>query len=198
MVVELRYSGGASNQFAVASIGGGMSDSAIISGVLENLFDDVTRVESINGKTEYRKFYVYNNTANTFIRGRMLNLEITENSEISFAIDKEDLDDLQILPAEDSVPEGLSFYKVSDWLHFEVPIGALKPQAKVPIWIKRKVTTSEAAAESIQLKLKAPDDNTGVTEIFRTIHNNYNNIAIKSVSSQFLTDLSFVGEALTS
>jgi len=50
-MAQLFYSGGASNKFASASIGGLMSNTQIPNSQIDNLFDDVTRVEVINGRT---------------------------------------------------------------------------------------------------------------------------------------------------
>ena len=60
MGIELRYSGGASNKFAITSLGGNMSTTVIPDAVLQNLYDDVNRVEVINGRIEHRCFYITN------------------------------------------------------------------------------------------------------------------------------------------
>jgi len=58
--LELRYTGGASNSNANASLGGVRSSVALSSTPLNNLFDDVSAVESAAGDTEYRALDLYN------------------------------------------------------------------------------------------------------------------------------------------
>ena len=68
MVTELRYSGGPTNKFGITSIGGAMSSEIIPNANLNNLFDDVSRVEVINGRTEYRMFWIHNADAINYIK----------------------------------------------------------------------------------------------------------------------------------
>ena len=56
------YSGGSNNSNSNESIGGPPSINEIL-GIGNNLFSDVTKTESTLGKTDYRCFYIFNNSS---------------------------------------------------------------------------------------------------------------------------------------
>lgn len=59
--IQLHYSGGPNNANPHLSLGGPISTYTIAFGEMNNLFDNVTEIESGTGDTEYRCVYVRNN-----------------------------------------------------------------------------------------------------------------------------------------
>ena len=196
MGIELRYSGGPSNKFAITSLGGAMSSEVIPNAVIENLFDDINRVEVINGRTEHRCFFIINTGAQDYYRTRLITLVIPSDTEISFAADESDIP--QLLITEDATPVGLYFLKFSDWNTLEVPIGRLDIGKKIAIWLKRKVTAGSDAVRTISLIIDGEDNVIVTTGDFGTIENQLDNEFVRTRSPSFFTDLDFVGESLTS
>jgi len=196
MGVELRYSGGLNNKFSITSLGGAMSSEVIPDAVLENLFDDVNRVEVINGRVEHRCFFITNIGAQDYYRARLITILIPSDTEISFATDETNIP--QLLATEDSVPVGLYFLKFSEWNSLEVPIGRLDIGDKIAIWLKRKVTAGSDAVRTISLIIDGDDNVIVTTGDFGTIENQLDNEYVRSRSSSFFTDLDFCGESLLS
>ena len=86
MTVTLFYSGGLTNSFGITSIGGVKSTTPIPNGDLNNLWDDVNRVEVINGRIEHRCFYITNDGATDYLKGGLITLVIPANTEIAFEL----------------------------------------------------------------------------------------------------------------
>jgi len=197
MGIELRYSGGSANKFAISSLGGVMSSVIIPDAVLQNLFDDVNRVEVINGRTEHRCFYITNVGAQDYYRHRLITLVIPTDTEISYAVNDPGVTP-QLLVTEDSTPTGLSFLKFSEWNTLEIPLGVLDIGDKIAVWIKRKVTVSSDDVRTISFIVDAKDNNLTPTGDFNSIESSLDNEHTRTRSSQFLTDVDFVGESLLS
>ena len=197
-MVQLRYSGSSSNQFAISSIGGGISDTVIPNNQLENLLDNVSRVEVINGRTEYKMFYVFNNDSDKYLKVRFKDIMIPDNTEIAFAVDNSVLP--QLLVTEDSAPSGLTFFRFKDWDKLEMGIGALGLGKYKAIWIRRKVLIGSSEVRTVSITIDGKDDDflQAPTEDFNSIQNGFDNESIVPHSASFYTDLDFVGEALTS
>lgn len=195
-MVKIKYSGGTNNKFASASLGGEMSSEEIPNGQLGNLFDNITRVEIINGRTEFRCFYIENDEGNDFFRARLQNLVVPVDAEISFAVDVSDPP--QLLATEDQIPVGLTFYKFTEWNELEIPIGDLKDTKKVAIWLKRMVLEGSDEDKMIDFVIDAKDQNITITQDFGTIDNIFDNHFVTTRTPQFFTDQDFVGESLLS
>jgi len=195
-MTELRYSGGLLNKFARSSIGGVMSDTVIVNNSLENLFDNVTRVEVINGRTEFRLFYIFNEGGTKFFNVALRNIIIPEDTELAFAID--DSDSPQALSTEDEVPVGLSFWNFDEWDNLVVPIGKYDVGDRIPVWMRRKVLQGSNIVRKIGLSIKGDPDMLVISQDFGTVENIFDNCLIKPRSSSFLTDVDLVGESLTS
>lgn len=201
-MVELRYSGGPNNKFAVASLGGVMSSEVIPDNSLENLWDDVNRVEVINGRTEHRLFYLYNSDAEDYLKTRFITLVIPADTEIAFALGPSVTDGSteQLLVTEDSTPSGLTWFDFDDWDDLEIPIGTVDQSAGIPIWMRRKVIIGSDSVRTISLIIDgiANTITSAITQDFGSVENSFDNEQIIPRSSRFLTDVDFVGEALTS
>lgn len=195
-MVDLRYSGGPGNQFAVSSLGGAMSSESIPDASLGNLFDDVNRVEVINGRIEHRCFFILNDSGGDFLKLKGITLVIPADTEISFAVDESAVP--QLLPTEDSTPVGLSFLNFDEWNTLEIPIGTLDDTKAIAMWIRRKVVVGSDLLRTISMVLDAIDNTITITQDFGSIENNFDNKFIKSRSPLFLWDVDLMGESLWS
>lgn len=195
-MVEIRYSGGVNNRFSSTSIGGEMSEYIIPNNQIDNLFDKVTRVQIINGRTEFRLFYIYNKDSEQYIKTKLSNIKIPENAEISFAVDSNK--NPQQLESEDSVPNGLTFYKFDEWDGLKIFIGNLKNKKSVPVWIRRKVLQGSNKIRIISFDIEGDVISFAPRGDFSSIENIFNNYFVNSRSNEFYTDLDKVGEALLS
>jgi len=167
MAVEFRLSGGANNTNPNGSLGGIMSTTTITSDVLENLFDNVRRNEALVGRTEYRCIYVINTTSH--ISGATI--EITTNPVLTLAsagLDAAGKGDgiltgiAQIISTEDTTPTNVKFFG-EDILSADgpfdtvvLPLGLLKANEAVPIWLKR--VTEQGQQQTITFNLVVTHD----------------------------------------
>ena len=144
--IALKYSGGKLNKTGIGSIGGKKSDTSITSAGMENIFDNVNRVEAINNRTEFRAVYV-ENTGDETIKNVILKLRSQpDNTEFEVAVEAGD--EAQIITSEDQAPNDIVFYKLSDYQAFQLPIGVIEPDGYKIIWFKRTVM-SNSPPESV-------------------------------------------------
>ena len=189
MALQFRLSGGANNTSPSGSLGGIMSNTAITTDVLENLFDNITRVEGLTGRTEFRCIYVYN-TGGGHISGVVL--ELTTNPAItmlSIGLDPVNKGDgatygvATSIAVEDVVPTGVKFFSetnVDDQKYDTVrlPIGLLKNAEAVAVWFKRKTEpggqqiltgTLVATHDAVTLPGKTFDDGGAIGELVNAV-----------------------------
>ncbi len=198
-VVKLYLSGGAANKFPVTSLGGVRSTTEIVAATLNNLFDDTTRVEVINGRTEYRCFYIKNESGGDFMRARFINLAIPPAAEAEFSFAVNDPGDTpQLLVTEDKTPVGLTFYRFRDWRVLEVAIGILDDTKETAIWIKRKVLAGSDDVKMVDFDIDGEDNTFAPTQDFFTVESSHDNDSITTRSPQFFTDIDLCGESLSS
>lgn len=90
--ISIVLSGGTSNILPNFSLGGDPSSSPIPSGVLNNIFDDVSSSQALNGSEEYRCIYIFNDgdttiwsikisINNSATGGSTMQLGLSENNE---------------------------------------------------------------------------------------------------------------------
>ena len=197
-VVKLYLSGGAGNKFPVTSLGGVRSTTEIVAATLNNLFDDTTRVEIINGRIEYRCFFVKNESGGDFMRARFINLVIPPLAESEFSFALNDKATPEQLVTEDQTPAGLTFYKFRDWRALEVAIGVLDDNEERAIWIKRKVLAGSDVVKMVDFDIDGQDNTFAPTQDFFSVMSSHDNDSIVARSPSFFTDLDFSGEALLS
>ena len=197
MSVELRYSGGLNNKFAITSLGGAISTKVIPDATLENLFDDVNRVEVINGRIEHRCFYIKNISATNFYRSRFITLVIPADTEIAYAVNDRGSTP-QLLATEDSVPIGLYFLQFKEWNTLEIPIGTFDIGDEVAIWLRRKVTLGSDSIRTVSIVIDGQNNVVTSTGDFSSIENSHDNDFIKNRSPQYFCDIDLVGESLLS
>ncbi len=196
-MVKLFLSGGVTNAFPITSIGGVKSTTEIVDANLNNLWDDVNRVEVINGRTEYRMFYINNDDGQDYLKARLITLVIPVDTEISFAMQDPNATP-QLLATEDITPIGLTFFKFDEYNSLKIPWGTFNDGADIAIWIKRKVIVGSDSLRTISMTIDGIDNAITIGGDFGSIENTQDNIFIKSRSSQFFCDIDFSGEALLS
>jgi hypothetical protein len=197
-MAQLKLSGGANNTLEVFSLGGAMSSKIITTATIENLFDDVNRVEIINGRIEYRLFYLENESATDYYRTNGITIVIPADTEIAFGVDNRNGDVPQQLSTEDQTPTDVTFFDVDDYVGLRIPIGAFDQNDAIPIWIRRKVNLGAKTVRTISLDFDAETNSLTITQDFSSVHSSTDNFNITSRSPLFYTDIDFVGESLLS
>lgn len=198
MTMKVRYSGGATNQFALTSLGGVMSNTDAPDNVFENIFDRVDRIEIINGRTDYRCFYFYNDGIDLFYRTFVKNFVVPENNEIEFAIEHSPTQVAQIITTEDITPVGLTFFKPTDYNAFRLGIGQIIANTKIIVWVKRKIVIGALGNLVLSFTLDGTTNSLSITQEFSTLKSGIDNIRYSNHVGPYLTDIDKVGEALTS
>ncbi len=199
----LYYSGGTLNKTAIGSLGGERSNELIPDASLENLYDDVNRVEVINGRTEYRMFWIKNDDAQDYYRTRFKDIVIPIDTEIAFAVDGGSLQGVipQLLTIEDQTPVGLTFYQLQEWVGLNLPLGQFNQtggNSEIAIWMKRKVLAGSNAVRTISFEIDGTDNSLSITQDFNTVKSSIDNFNAFVRSDEFFTDIDFVGESLLS
>ena len=161
MAIQLHLSGGSNNADPKGALGGARSSTQITSDTAQNLFDDISRAETISGKTEYRCFYVYNPSGSSFTNTRVKISVHPGTSNVSIGGDPAGKGDGQsngvatTIATEDAVPTNVSFVGESADT-FEVPCGLLNAGESFPIWLKR--TAEAGVAQTVSFTLRIDED----------------------------------------
>lgn len=163
MALEFRLSGGENNLAPNGSLGGQRSNTVITDAVLENIFDNITRNEALQGRTEYRCIYIYNTGAG-HLSG--VTVEITTNpplTQLSTGLDPAGKGDgrtngvATTIATEDTTPTNVKFFGediLSSDGPFKIvvlPIGLLFSGEGVPIWLKRVTETGQSQEITVNL-----------------------------------------------
>lgn len=159
--IEVRLSTGSTTSTNLTepnkSIGGKMAQSAnegvsYILGqnsmVINNLWDDITQMDSENGSSDYRCVYIYNNPLGSRKGPAMgMKLILSSNSYAKFQVGKTPLpnSDANIIRDENSAPLSITFedHTKDDPLL----IGTLQPGEYQAVWFKRIPTNVSGAGE---------------------------------------------------
>ena len=161
MAIQLHLSGGSNNVDPKGALGGVRSSTQITSDTAQNLFDDITRSETISAKTEFRCFYVYNPSGNPFTNTRVRIKVHPSTSNIFIGSDPSGKGDGQItgvattVASEDAEPIGVTFYGESED-RLEIPCGLLEAGESHAIWLKR--TAEAGSAQTISFTLRVDED----------------------------------------
>ena len=161
MAIQLHLSGGSNNTDPKGALGGVRSSSQITSDTLENLFDDITRTETLTGKTEFRCFYVYNPSGNPFTNSRVRIKTHPATSNVFIGADLSGKGDGQLngvattIATEDATPTGVIFYGESED-RVEIPCGLLEAGESHAVWLKR--TAEAGSAQTISFTLRVDED----------------------------------------
>lgn len=133
-----------------AGLGGAITGVEIVTNVLNNLFDDVSAIESRDGSVEYRCFYVRNTSAtDTLISGLIEIVSDTANVNtlIEIGIGNATVNGVeQTIVSENVPPIGVTFTATEGvQLLLSAGGGELAPNAYKGIWIRRTVTGGAVA-----------------------------------------------------
>jgi hypothetical protein len=147
--IATRYSGGAGNASASASLGGVMSSTAFADNDPNNLWDDVTGAESSAGDVEHRAFYVRNGHAtlawqSVFYWIDALTTSTSTEFDIALASEAVNTAIAQTLAGEGSVPSGVTFTRPTSKAT-GLSIGNIPATQFKGLWIRRTVTAGAAA-----------------------------------------------------
>ena len=140
--IRFYLSGGVDNFNPRNSLGGAISKAEVFNDVLENIFDNVTRIQADNGSTEYRCLYVKNQGSEVWRNTIIYSGEGTTSSEdaIWYGVGTSPIGGIEQGPLaqEDDPPSGVNFQngpvKKNAFL-----LGDLAPGAHKAIWLRRVV-----------------------------------------------------------
>ena len=161
MAIQLHLSGGSNNADPKGALGGVRSSTQITSDTAQNLFDDITRSETISAKTEFRCFYIYNPSGSSFTNTRVRIKIHPATSNVFIGGDPAGKGDGQlngiatIIVSEDATPSGVTFYGESED-RLEIPCGLLKAGESMAVWLKR--TAESGSAQTISFTLRIDED----------------------------------------
>lgn len=147
--VELRLSGGSANANANASLGGAKSSTVVVDNVLNNLWDNVSGLESGSGDIEYRCIYVHNNHGtltmiNTKIWIGSATLSSDDEVDIGLGTSAIGVGDEQLVANESTSPTGVTFSRPTN-SGTALVIGDIPPGQHKAIWVRRTVNAGAAA-----------------------------------------------------
>lgn len=158
-----RLSGGASNTDAAASLGGAMSTvgGGLITGAVNDLFDDVSGDESAAGDTEYRCMYVQMNNGSltwTAIRAWLTAESASPGSEYAIGLDPAGVNGAATTVVdEQTAPAGVTFSRPLD-KPGGLSIADMAPSSFAAIWVRRVITAGTAASNSDGPSLRVEGD----------------------------------------
>lgn len=147
---RLSHPSSATSTDPLNSLGGIRTNTSITSDTSQNLFDNVTGLESRDGATEYRMFWVYNtNSASTLVNARIwfATLTTSPDDEVDMAIG-------DVAVGTDTTEQTTTAYSepASPTLDFSRPtvgsplvIGDIPNGQQVGIWIRRTVQAGAGA-----------------------------------------------------
>lgn len=142
--IRFYLSGGSTNTDPNLSLGGPISQTEIVSGQLNNLFDDVSAVESGAGDVEYRCLYIKNtHSVSSLVNARIWIDQDTPSpdDEIDIGVDPSGVGGTAPMVTDESTaPPGVTFSHPTAY-DVGIPIGDLGPGQYVAIWLRRTVQT---------------------------------------------------------
>jgi len=165
--IKFYLTGGAANSNPNASLGGAISSTEIISGGLNNIFDDVTGDESASGMTDFRCIGVKNNHSTLTLKASklwILSNTTSLHDDIEIGVEKPVSNVVQTVSNEGMAPTGISFSKPTTKENGPSitgegnNTGEIGPGKWVGIWIKRVVQVGAAAKDNNTFELKVEGD----------------------------------------
>lgn len=146
--IKFYLTGGAANSDVNASLGGTTSSVQITTATLNNLFDNISASEAINGDSEYRAIAIKNtNGSDTLYNAKLFCAGYSEGSDdthTEFALDS----GTQTIADESTVPSNPTLtFTTNITENNALSLGDMAPGAEKRIWIKR-VCGSNAVAYS--------------------------------------------------
>lgn len=134
-------------------LGGAISATEVVSGNLNNLFDDVSSSEALSGKTEYRCCYVKNtNAAIALLNSKVFIASNTSSpfTNIQIGLGTAGIGNTeQTVPTETTAPAGVTFSDTCVAYTSGLVIGTLPANGGyMAVWVKRVVSASAVAVDS--------------------------------------------------
>jgi hypothetical protein len=155
-----RLSGGAANNNPALSLGGVISSTEILAGD-NNLFDDVSGQETIDGHIDYRGVYIFN-AGNVALTNPVVWIqdETIASADIEIAAAVEAIGvPMATIATETTQPAGVTFQeapnKIGGIALPSIPAGSFKG-----IWVRRIVAPVTGAAAARQFTLRIEGDTT--------------------------------------
>ena len=156
--IQSRYSGGAGNASAAASLGGAESATAFASGVANNLWDDVSGAESAAGDIEYRGFFWHNGHATLALQSAVTWIDaLTTAGDTEFDIGLDPAANgaaMAVIANESTAPAGVTFTRPTSNAA-GLSIGNIAAGSYKGVWVRRTVTAGAvAAADSGSIRIE--------------------------------------------
>lgn len=165
--IRFYLTGGESNTNPYLSLGGNMSSTQVLSGQLNNLFDDVTGDESAVGDTEYRCIAIKNNHETLTLKASkvwILANTISEDDHVEIGVETPSANKVQTVADESTAPVGVTFNQAPTKAagHFLTgegnSNGEIGPGKWVAIWIKRVVQAGASAKDNNSFQIQVEGD----------------------------------------
>lgn len=139
-------------------LGGPISASEIVSGVLNNIFDNVSSVEATDGDVEYRCIYVKNTHVSLVLQAARVFIEYNTSSpdtDLEIGLDPAGINGTAVVVVSEGIaPVGVSFSNPVDFANGLV-IGDITANGGYQaIWLKRTVNAGASALASDSATLR--------------------------------------------
>lgn len=159
--IKFYLSGGSSNSDVNASLGGAKSSVAITDNTLNNLFDDVSGTEHTAGDTEYRCFFVKNDSAETAYTVKIWidsNTTATDDT-INIGLDLAGIGNTADTIADESTaPDPAVTFSAAANQGAALSIGNMTTGTSQAVWVKRIVSAGSTAQASNAATIKVSVD----------------------------------------
>ena len=156
--IQSRYSGGAGNASAAASLGGAESATSFATAVANNLWDDVSGAESAAGDIEYRGFFWHNAHATLALQNPVTWIDaLTSAADTEFDIGLDPAANgaaMATIANESAAPAGVTFSRPTSKAT-GLSISNIAAGSYKGVWVRRTVTAGAvAAADSGSIRIE--------------------------------------------
>ena len=148
------------------SLGGSRSTLEMVTGQLNNLFDDISGMEAESGDTEYRGIIIQNKHTSLTLYNAKAFLSVqpngsrTTDEDISIATEAVVNDAIGAIATENDVPGGAGAFSAPATYATGLALGDLGVNGQMGLWIKRLVPASTEASASADFTLVVQGDTT--------------------------------------
>lgn len=148
--IQFFLSGGSSNNNPNSSLGGAISN-YLVTGLLNNIFSDVTSDEASEGKVDYRCVYVKNANSSDSLYDAFvfISSQITGGSYVEIGISG---NPAPLIAVDTLAPDGVTFIETN--VDNRISVGDISPLQAVPVWIKRVTPSGTSFKENDNFVLK--------------------------------------------
>lgn len=146
--MKFYLSGGSDNSNPNQSLGGPISYAEISSGLMNNVFDDVSAVQSGSGHSDYRCVYLRNTHPTSSLIDAYIWVDsptASPHDEIDIGLDPAGISGEAVEIADEEVsPPGVTFTHPTSY-ETAIPIGTLTPGQYIAVWFNRVVQAGAGA-----------------------------------------------------